>query len=92
MRPYDSNLTKVAENEFYAKNVQYEVSGHIAGDIRDRLQDIADQLCDWLRSWVYETETEAYDHMHHRLDYILEHNYPHCRGIISEHVSFTIVF
>jgi hypothetical protein len=92
MRPYDSTLTKVAENEFYAKNVQYEVSGHIAGDIRDQLQDIADQLCNGLKGWVFASGTEAYDYLNHVLDYILEGQFTQCRSIISEHVSFTIVF
>ena len=91
MRAYD-NTTTVAANEFWPRNVQYGITGQIGSDVRDQLQGIADSLHDHIRSWVYDSEDEAYDTLNARLDYILEHNYPHCKGIISEHVSFVIVF
>lgn len=87
MKPIESNAG------MSVKKVTYDITGHISPDVRDCLQTIADQLHDHLRSWSYDNEEEAYNVMHARQDYILQHQYhPTTADAINEHVSFVIIW
>jgi len=92
MRTYKKNKTVLHKGEFLPKNIQYEIFGRIPKDIRKELQFISEKLLDSISHWIYDKEEDAYIKMYHYLDELLKKEYFHCREIISEHVSFTIVF
>lgn len=92
MRAAFPNLDNIKSNECYPMNVQYEITGHVLGDVRSQLQGISDSLLDWIRNWIFDNEEEAYAQLYKRLDFLLNLKYVNNAGVINENVSFIILF